>query len=89
MSTKQIFVWTAGRMWYAKLHEILIECGATATETDPCVYQMRRNGTLILIVILNDLLILSKEPRYIDDVKQHLFTKVDVKDLGVGDTSWY
>lgn len=73
----------AGRVWYFKLDKILKECGATPTKADPCVYQIRREGVLVLILIyVDDILILSQKEEYIDEIKINLSNKVDLKDLG-------
>lgn len=57
----------AGRCWNTKLNEILNDFGAKQTEADPCLYYIKNEKGLTLIVIyVDDILIMSQDPDEIE-----------------------
>lgn len=73
----------AGRSWYTKLDTILKDLGATPTKSDPCVYQ-HGNGQSVtfMAVYVDDILIMSRDPKMIKKFHGQLSKKFKVKDLG-------
>lgn len=73
----------AGREWYRKLNNYLIEIGFKNTETNPCVYvHSQQTCDTIILVYVDDLLIASTDLSNIRNVKIKLKEKFKMKDLG-------
>lgn len=69
----------SGREWNIRLDELLKNEGMTRSKADPCVYFCE---DLIIGVYVDDILILAKTERKIEDFKQKLRSAFEVKDLG-------
>lgn len=73
----------AGRQWNLKLNSKLLRMGLKATCADPCIYFAWKNNTIMLLsVYVDDILISSKDVKWINDIKCQLREDFDIKDLG-------
>lgn len=72
----------AGKVWYDKLAHTLNESGFTATHVEPCLFYSKENDAIVNVYV-DDLLILSKDLKTIEDIKNLLSSKFEMKDLGV------
>lgn len=73
----------AGRQWYKKLDTELKNIGFKASEADPCLYLLEKRGVKVIIVIyVDDLLVAYSCPRKLQEIKDLLNTKFELKDLG-------
>lgn len=71
----------AGREWYRKLNGHLLSMEFQRSNTDPCLYIKNTNGSNVIIVYVDDLLVSSIDPGT-QDVKRMLKRKFKMKDLG-------
>lgn len=73
----------AGRAWHKRLDEDLRRLEATPTNADPCVY-LKKEGVqpIVIVVYVDDILVLSRSKKSIDDLRDHLRRSFDVNDLG-------
>jgi hypothetical protein len=74
----------AGRNWNRDVHELLIAEGFRSFPKDPCVY-IRKNpdGSIIILgLYVDDLLLCSKNDRYMYELKVKLNEKYKLNDLG-------
>ena len=74
----------AGRNWNKDVHELLIAEGFRSFPKDPCVY-IRRNpdGSIIILgLYVDDLLLCSKNDKYMHELKLKLNRKYKLNDLG-------
>ena len=73
----------AGRSWYHKIDTCFSELGLQRTHADNCVYQLRKDGTIIIVAIyVDDLLILANDVTALNNLKLELGKRFDMKDLG-------
>lgn len=73
----------SGRVWNAKLNEVLTKMEFQQLEADNCVYIKHTNNEKVLITVyVDDILIFSKSMECINDVKTDLKGHFDIKDLG-------
>jgi transposase InsO family protein len=73
----------AGRSWYTKIDNVLLELGFDRLEADHCVYQFHDVDLVIYIALyVDDLLILSNSTPRLDRFKRQLSQIFDMKDLG-------
>jgi hypothetical protein len=73
----------SGREWNRKLNTILTEFGFERSRADYCVYTRHQNGgTAIITVWVDDLLVLMKDKREMDELKERLKSKLEINDLG-------
>jgi len=69
-----------GRSWYTRINEELLKFGA---KFDPCVYYTGAGKELTLIVVyVDDVLVMSRDKDRIEEVKQYLSKRFDVRDIG-------
>jgi hypothetical protein len=73
----------AGRAWYHKIHQALLELGFHCLHADTCIY-VRERGSLLMIVALyvDDLLLLSNSLAELTAFKLALSQRFAMKDLG-------
>ena len=74
----------AGRNWNKDVHELLLREGFKSFPKDPCVY-IRKNpdGSIIILgLYVDDLLLCSKNDKYLRDLKRKLNAKYKLNDLG-------
>lgn len=73
----------AGRSWYKKLDSTLRKIGAEPCKSDPCVYKIENGNDLTFIIIfVDDILIISKDPQIIDKLEESLAKSFKIKNLG-------
>ena len=73
----------AGRSWYTKIDQVLLDLGFHRLQADHCIYQLRDGDTIIYIALyVDDLLLLSNSISRLDHFKQQLSAIFDMKDLG-------
>lgn len=73
----------AGRAWYHRIDEEIMNLKATRSDADPSLYFIGpvENRTHIIIYV-DDILIVSRTDAKIDEVRDFLNTKFEIKDLG-------
>jgi hypothetical protein len=74
----------AGRLWHQRLHKLLLSLDLKPMISDPCCYQMSKNGKLIFILMIyvDDITIATKDNSLRAKVKQELERNFEMKDLG-------
>lgn len=73
----------AGRSWYDKIDASLSDMGLTRAHADNCVYYRNKNGTIIIVAIyVDDLLILANNMTALHNLKAEISQRFDMKDLG-------
>lgn len=73
----------AGRQWYKKLNEKLLELNLTPTNADPCVYNLKQGGEPLLILIyVDDILKFYHNKKDINVIRKGLLQEFEVRDLG-------
>lgn len=72
----------AGRAWNKRLDKELRTLGANPTNGDPCVYVRHRKEILIIIIYVDDLLVLCRDPKEIACFGRELANLFEIKDLG-------
>lgn len=71
------------RCWNKRLTQILIELDFVQLNADPCVFIFRdNNGYIILVIYVDDLIIITNQISYKDDLIKQLNNRITVKDLG-------
>lgn len=73
----------SGRAWYTKLDDNLKDLGLISADFDCCVYhKIDDKNILIIAVYVDDLLIFSNCFEYKTWIKEQLFERFEMKDLG-------
>lgn len=73
----------SGLMWYYKLTTELLKLGLEPTTKDPCLFSKKEGDKILLILIyVDDLLLASNEPEWLNIIKSSLSQSFDMKDLG-------
>jgi hypothetical protein len=72
------------RQWYKRFTQFMLGQGYTRSPYDPCVYFRKvRDGSFIyLLLYVDDMLIVSKSIREIDNLKKTMSMEFEMKDLG-------
>jgi Reverse transcriptase (RNA-dependent DNA polymerase) len=71
------------RAWYGKLSNFLILCNFKVSGADSSMFTKKNsNGTTVVLVYVDDLIITGNNQLEIDCVKRDLKNKFDIKDLG-------
>eukprot|EP00253_Pinus_taeda_P021796 PITA_21796 len=71
------------RMWYQKFHTFIRGLGFTRRKADQCVYfKFIGDRVIYLVLYVDDMLLIGNEKEVIQDLKTHLSSKFDMKDLG-------
>ena len=71
------------REWYKTLHSYLVSIGFTQSLADPCLYILvSDDGTAILRVYVDDILLASPSSVFLADLKRSLHAKFGIKDIG-------
>lgn len=71
-------------VWNENINKFLQTLGFTRSELEPCLYFIHKNGKLTLLgLYVDDILLLSEDPKTIKDVKAAIFKKYKVKDMGI------
>lgn len=72
----------AGCVWHKRLDEELRRLRATPINADPCIYlKKERNQLIVIVVYVDDILILSRSKKSIEDLRDRLKKSFDVNDL--------
>ena len=72
-----------GRNWHCSLHQYLREMNFLQSNADPCVFiQNVESGTTILLVWVDDIIIASSSKELMDNAKNILRDRFNMKDLG-------
>ena len=73
----------SGRNWHNVLHDHLKELNFVQSNVDPCVFvKSNDSGTTILIVWVDDIIVAASSTLLLNEIKQHLSSKFNMKDLG-------
>lgn len=73
----------AGRQWYLKLHEKLLEIGFKNAVADPCLYILEKGGEKILMnIYVDDLILAYSSEKLLNNVKSKLQKAFDLRDMG-------
>lgn len=73
----------SGRKWYERLKVTLQKLGLEPTISDPCLFQCRKDGRIILVgVYVDDILAVSNDETWVTLLKQNLDKEFEIKDLG-------
>src|SRR6266508_1301324 len=72
----------SGRMWYNRLKEFLIQKGYSNNDDCPCVFIKKSSTGLCIISVYVDDLNIIENTQDIDEARNHLKTKFEMKDLG-------
>jgi hypothetical protein len=73
----------APRAWYARIDSYLLGLGFTKSEVDPNLYYIVVEGKSLILVLYLDNLILTGVDSLIQDCKEDLARKFEMKDLGL------
>ena len=72
-----------GRNWHNVLHQYLQDMDFEQSSADPCVFIKHiENDVIILLVWVDDIIIASSFKELMDDFKQKLSNRFNMKDLG-------
>lgn len=73
----------SGRNWNRVLHDCLTDNGFTQNQADHCVYyQESKEGKVIIIIWVNDMIITASDEGKLEKVKRMLAEQFKMKDLG-------
>lgn len=73
----------ATRSWNEVIHGALIKDGFIQSNADPCMYSAKRSGKWCFVLIyVDDLVIANKAHQAIESVKEALFSRFEMQDLG-------
>lgn len=73
----------AGRAWYEKLSETLLSLNFERSKIDACVFILREKKKMVILGIwVDDILLISNDPILKGIVKNKIFSKFDMRDLG-------
>jgi hypothetical protein len=73
----------AGRAWYQKIHQVLIDLGFHSLHADTCVYVLHQSSTIMLLALyVDDLLLLSNSMDRLNTLKHDLSSRFSMTDLG-------
>ena len=71
------------RQWYLKFHEVITSFGFEENIMDQCIYQKVRGSKICFPVLyVDDILLATNDKGLLYEVKQFLFKKFDMKDMG-------
>jgi hypothetical protein len=71
------------RMWYQKFDTYILSLRFVRIKVDQCIYSKEEGGPFIYVALyVDDLLLIIYNMDTIKEVKKHLFSKFDMKDLG-------
>jgi hypothetical protein len=73
----------AGRAWYQKIHQALLNLGFASLQTDTCVYILREANVMLAVALyVDDLLLLCNSLARLNTFKRDLSSRFRMKDLG-------
>jgi hypothetical protein len=72
------------RMWYQNFNTYILSLGSVRRKVDHCIYSKEECGCFIYVAFyVYDRLLIGNNMNTIKEVKKHLSSKFDMKDLGV------
>ena len=72
------------RMWYQKFDTYILGLGFVRSKVDRCVYSKKAGDQFINIVLyVDDMLLIGNNKDVIKELKSHLSSKFDMKDIDV------
>lgn len=73
----------APRAWYKELRQHLLQVGFKNTISDSSLFNLHNNGNIIyLIVYVDDIIVTSNAPLFLEAFVNHLAARFSLKDLG-------
>uniref|UniRef100_A0ABD2WJW3 Reverse transcriptase Ty1/copia-type domain-containing protein n=1 Tax=Trichogramma kaykai TaxID=54128 RepID=A0ABD2WJW3_9HYME len=73
----------AGRVWNQKIDNIFKSLNLKASKAEPCLYyDINKNYAILIILYVDDMLIAYNNEKKLNDLKEKLKSKIEVKDLG-------
>ena len=74
----------SGRNWNKTLHDFLTDLSFTQSLSDPCVYTIKHDDVLCIVLIwVDDLIIASNDDDLMSHTKNGLMSRFRMKDMGV------
>ncbi|KAL6341072.1 hypothetical protein AAG906_032187 [Vitis piasezkii] len=71
------------RQWYKRFDKYMLDIGFNRSSHDGCVYfKLTENSMVYLLLYVDDMLVACKEKRHLEQVKEMLKAKFEMKDLG-------
>lgn len=71
------------KLWYKKFTEEVRKLGLENDLHDPCLFTWRSNGKLAIVLLyVDDMLIAGNDPEKLNEIKTHLSSVFQMKDLG-------
>jgi len=71
------------RQWYLKFDEVASNYDFVECKMDKCVYVKQIGRTFVFLVLyVDDILLVSNEARFLQDTKNFLSKRFDMKDMG-------
>lgn len=76
----------APKQWYEKFDHVLVSNGYIVNASNSCVYSKSfGSGYVIIYLYVDDMLILGTTVNIVNDTKNFLSSKFEMKDIGEGD----
>lgn len=76
----------APKQWHEKFDSVILSYDFKISESDNCLYyKLEKDKYIIFCLYVDDILILAHELETINQIKEFLFQKFDMKDLGEAD----
>jgi len=73
----------AGRAWHKRLNEVFLNLGMAPSKGDPCLYlENEHDRQLIAVVYVDDIIVMSEDPRKVAEFRADLSERFEVKDVG-------
>ena len=71
-------------MWYQKFDTYIWGLGFTRSKEDHCIYfKLIGDRVIYLVLYVDDMLLIGNDKEIIQDLKTRLFSKFNMKDIGV------
>ncbi|OMO98638.1 hypothetical protein CCACVL1_04141 [Corchorus capsularis] len=73
----------APRAWFEKFNDTMKQIGFLQSANDSALFHLSsKQGTILLLIYVDDMIITGDDSKGIEQLKQHLFDKFEMKDLG-------
>ncbi|OMO83306.1 Integrase, catalytic core [Corchorus capsularis] len=73
----------APRAWFEKFNDTMRQIGFLQSANDSALFHLSsKQGTILLLIYVDDMIITGDDSKGIEQLKQHLFDKFEMKDLG-------
>ncbi|RVW67898.1 Retrovirus-related Pol polyprotein from transposon TNT 1-94 [Vitis vinifera] len=71
------------RLWYKRFDKYMLDIGFNRSSHDGCVYfKLTEDNMVYILLYVDDMLVACKEKRHLEQVKEILKAKFEMKDLG-------